>query len=617
MGGFAMGCIAGIIDFKKNLIHSTDILNRMLYKQIHRGSDELGIHAAQSAVLGSAHMRLCDPVGGTQPMSRNMGQNTYTIVFNGEIFNAGELRHELSQKSYFFLTHSDTEVLLLSYIEWGPSCLDHLNGMFAFAVWEQHSQRLFMARDRMGMKPLFYSIIKNTLVFASEIKALFCNPDITPLVGEQGLLEIFSLAPGRSPGKTPFKHIDELKPGECMIFSRLGIYLHRYWQYECVPHCDSAEETAEKLKFLIRESVKRQLAADAPVCTFLSGGFDSSVVSALASGYLVNKNEHLNTYSIQFPENEKYFHENLFQPNSDSDYIKTMTEYLRSDHTVFTAGIDEMTEALCDAALARDMPGMGDVDSSFLLLCREMGKNFSVALSGEGADEIFGGYPWYHNNDLLYLETFPWAQSLSLRRNLLNRALEKLPIETYAHERYMETVNETPVLSEESKETQLRRRMFYINIKWFLSNLLERQDRLGLAGGLEIRTPFCDAQLCQYAWNIPWDIMNHGGMEKGIVRLAMKGLLPAAILARKKSPYPKTHHPEYLKKVTALLEKTILDKHSPILQLIDKEHVKNLLSQPDKIITPWYGQLMTAPQLFAFLIQADCWLKAYKISIDI
>lgn len=612
-----MGGIAGIIDFKHNLIDSTDIINQMLQKQRHRGPDSMGIHAAHSALLGSARQKLSDPAGGTQPVSRSIGQNTYTIVFNGEIFNAGELRQELHQKGYAFFSHSDTEVLLLSYMEWGPSCLDRLSGMFAFAVWEEHGQRLFMARDRMGVKPFFYSITNNALVFASEIKALFCHGDIAPVVDEQGLMEIFALAPGRSPGRTPFKQIEELKPGECMIYSRLGIYIHRYWQYECAFHTENAQETAERLRLFIGDAVKKQLAADAPVCTFLSGGFDSSVVSALASAHLVNKNDHLNSYSIHFPENEKYFHEDLYQPNADSDYIRTMTEYLKSDHTIYTADIEEMTGALCDAALARDMPGMGDIDSSFLLLCREMGKNFSVALSGECADEIFGGYPWYHNNGLLYLETFPWAQSLSLRRSLLNRALEKLPLEAYAHERYMETVNETPVLKEESKETQLRRRMFYINIKWFMANLLERQDRMGMAGSLEIRSPFCDDGLAQYAWNIPWDIMNYGGMEKGIVRLAMKGLLPQAILERKKSPYPKTHHPDYLKKVSSMLEKIISDKHEPLLQLIDKERVKKLIAQPDTVITPWYGQLMTAPQLFALLIQLNCWLKAYKINLEI
>ena len=609
-----MGGIAGILNFNQSVPDASGLINRMLQKLSHRGPDAWGIHATHTAFLGCARQCLSDPYSGSQPMTRSIGEHTYTIVYNGELFNAAELRQELTLKGYAFFSHSDTEVLLLSYIEWGPSCPDKLNGMFAFAVWEEHCQRLFMARDRFGAKPLFYAFTNNAMYFASEIKALL--EAIPPAVDEQGILEVFALAPARTPGKTPFKNIEELKPAECLIYSRLGIYIHRYWQYECKPHTDSAEETAEYLKCLIQDAVKKQMVSFSPVCTFLSGGLDSSVLSALASKNLIKKNRHLNSYSIQFPQEEIYFKEILYQPNSDNDYIKIITEYLKCDHTSFTCGTDEMSGALKDALIARDMPGMADVDSSLLLLCREMSKNFKVALSGECADEIFCGYPWFYNNELLYSESFPWSQSAALRRKLLNRAFDKLPLETYAYDRYMETAAEAPYSKEEPKEMQLRRRMAYVTIKWFMTNLLERQDRMGMASALEIRSPFCDNKIMDYTWNIPWDIMNYGGMEKGILRLAMKQYVPFSIFIRKKSPYPKTHHPEYVQKVSSILSNILEDKQSRVLELIDSSFVRNLIADPYQITTPWYGQLMTAPQLLAFIIQIELWLKLYKIKVE-
>jgi len=610
-----MGGIAGIVNFNQDMINSSGQINSMLQKISHRGKDSLGIHATHTACLGSRRQRFTDPSGESQPMHRSIGEHTYTIVYDGELYNAKELRQELLLKGYAFFSHSDTEVLLLSYIEWGPSCPERLNGMFAFAVWEELSQRLFLARDRFGSKPLFYTLKNNAVCFASEIK---CMLEYTPpIVDEQGLLEIFALAPARTPGKTPFKGIEDLKPAECLFYSRLGMYIHRYWQFDCNRHMENAEETAVHLKSLIHDSAKKQMPAAAPVCTFLSGGFDSSVISALVSKYLMQKNKYLNSFSIEFPQDELYFKENLYQPDSDSDFIKIITEFLKSGHSIFTCGIEEMAEALQDAVLARDMPGMADVDSSLLLLCREIANNFSVAFSGECADEIFGGYPWFYNNDLLYSESFPWSQSIPLRKKLLNRSFNKLPLESYARERYMETAAETPILNEEPKEKQLRRRMAYMNIKWFMISLLERQDRMGTAAGLEIRAPFCDNDIVDYAWNIPWDIMNYGNMEKGILRLAMKNILPYPIAMRKKSPYPKTHHPDYLKKVSSLLNDILNNKNSRILDLLDAEFLKNLTADPDQIKTPWYGQLMTAPQLIAFVTQLEHWLNTYNIQLDV
>ncbi len=499
-------------------------------------------------------------------------------------------------------------------MEWGPSCVEKLNGIFAFGIWDEKKQRIFLARDRMGVKPLFIARTRHSLLFASEIKAILAHPEIMPVLGEGGILELFGLAPARTPGKTLFSGIEELKPGECMTYSPLGTYIHRYWQFRCEEHRDDIADTAEKLLWLIEDSVKRQLVSDVPVCTFLSGGLDSSVLSALASRHLGDKNGALRTFSIDFADNDKYFTRSAYQPSADGDYIDIMRNYIGSEHIQYIADTQAQISSLRQAMTARDLPGMADVDSSLLLFCREVKNYATVALSGECADEIFGGYPWFYRDDLLKLDVFPWANSLELRRNVMSKRLSKLNIEDYAKSRYFDTVEETPLFGNEKSKERRRRQMFYLNIKWFMANLLDRKDRMSMASGLEVRVPYCDHRIAEYAWNIPWDIKNAGGMEKGILRLAVKDIIPESICARKKSPYPKTHNPEYTRLVSAALNAILYDTNAPIHALIDKRFTAEMLGTLS-IVTPWFGQLMTGPQLFAFLIQLNMWLEEYNVRI--
>ncbi len=607
--------IAGIVNFEKNMLDECKTLAAMMDAIAHRGPDSAGTFLTHQVALGHRRLTVVDPAGGSQPMIRSIGSNTYAIVYNGELYNTEELRQALHKKGHTFSTHSDTEALLLSYIEWGPSCVEHLNGIFAFAIWDEKKQRVFLARDRMGVKPLFITRAGHAFLFASEIKALLAHPDINPVLDEGGLLELFALAPARTAGKTLFSGIEELRPGECMIYSPLGTYVHRYWQFVSAEHTDNLHTTTEKLRWLVTDSAKRQLVSDVPVCTFLSGGLDSSALSAIAAQDAGEKDGILRTFSIDYAENEKYFTRSVFQPSPDSDYIDVMRRHIGSDHITVTIDTLELIASLRDAMIARDLPGMADVDSSLLLFCRQIKGYATVALSGECADEIFGGYPWFYREDLLGLDMFPWANSLDLRRSVMSKALSRLKIEDYAKSRYFDTVDETPMLGSEKPLERRRRQMFYLNIKWFMSNLLERKDRMSMACGLEVRVPYCDHRLAEYAWNIPWDIKNLGGMEKGILRLAVKDLLPEEIYNRKKSPYPKTHHPEYTRLVSSALKETLANPSAPIHALVDKKVVEEMLDSLS-IVTPWFGQLMTGPQLFAFLLQLNMWLEEYRVSIN-
>ncbi len=607
--------IAGIVNFEKNMLDECRTLSAMMDAIAHRGPDSAGTFLTHQVALGHRRLTVVDPAGGSQPMIRSIGGNTYAIIYNGELYNTLELRQMLINKGHTFSSHSDTEALLLAYIEWGPSCVEYLNGIFAFAIWDEKKQRVFLARDRMGVKPLFIARAGHALVFASEIKALLAHPDINPVLDEGGLLELFALAPARTAGKTLFSGIEELRPGECMIYSPLGTYVHRYWQFVSAEHTDNLHTTTEKLRWLVSDSAKRQLVSDVPVCTFLSGGLDSSALSAIAAQAAGEKDGILRTFSIDYADNDKYFTRSVFQPSPDSDYIDIMRRHIGSDHITVTLDTPELITALRDAMIARDLPGMADVDSSLLLFCRQIKGYATVALSGECADEIFGGYPWFYREDLLGLDMFPWANSLDLRRSVMSKALSRLKIEDYAKSRYFDTVDETPMLGSEKPMERRRRQMFYLNIKWFMANLLERKDRMSMACGLEVRVPYCDHRLAEYAWNIPWDIKNLGGMEKGILRLAVKDLLPEEIYNRKKSPYPKTHNPEYTRLVSSALKETLADPSAPIHALVDKRVVEEMLDSLS-LVTPWFGQLMTGPQLFAFLLQLNMWLEEYRVSIN-
>lgn len=608
--------IVGIVDFDNDLLKSGGVLSAMLDKLCHRGPDSAGTFLTHQAALGHRRLIVVDPAGGCQPMTRSVGTNTYTVIYNGELYNTPELRRELMDRGHVFLSHSDTEALLLSYIEWGPSCVERFNGIFAFGIWDERKQRIFLARDRMGVKPLFIARTRHSLLFASEIKAILAHPEITPVLGENGILELFGLAPARTPGKTLFSGIEELKPGECMTYSPLGTYIHRYWQFKCEEHRDDIADTAEKLCWLIEDSASRQLVSDVPICSFLSGGIDSSVLSAIAARNMAARGSCLKTFSLDYAGNDKHFTRSVYQPSIDKEYIEIARKHIGSEHIHHVVTTEDLVSSLSDAMKARDLPGMADVDSSLLLFCREIKNYATVALSGECVDEIFGGYPWFYRDDLLKLDMFPWSDSLELRRNVMSKRLLKLNMEDYAKGRYFDTVEETPLMGNEKPKERRRRQMFYLNIKWFMANLLDRKDRMSMASGLEVRVPYCDHRIAEYAWNIPWDIKNACGMEKGIMRLAVRHLLPESIYTRKKCAYPKTHDPEYTRLVSQTLNYVLSDNNAPIHALIDKNFMEEMLGSPS-IITPWFGQLMTGPQLFAFLLQLNMWLEEYRVRIAV
>ena len=469
-----MCAIAGQVGFSGQLAQNDEALYRkMLESMRQRGPDQWGSYMDACAAL--LHARLCviDPEGGRQPMRLEWRGEIYVLIYNGELYNAGELRRSLEPLGHVFVGHSDTEVLLHAYAEWGEKCLERLNGIYAFAAWESIRQRLFLARDRIGVKPLFFALGEMGLLFASEIKTLLCHPAVRPRLNREGLMEIMLIGPGRTPGCGVFEGVEELRPGHFGYFGRDGLRIAPYWSLREEEHRESFEETAEHVRFLLEDSVRRQLASDVPVCAFLSGGLDSSLICALAQPELAARGEQLQTFSVDYAENDRYFTAGKFQPEQDAAYVEIMNRALGAPHHRVLLETEPLADALYDAVDARDLPGMADVDASLLLLCREMKKTATVGLSGECADELFGGYPWYRDPEIRARQGFPGAQSTAWRASFLPEALRG-EAEDYVAARYGETVAMAQPLDGDSGVDRRMREMYHLNFHWFMQTLLDR-----------------------------------------------------------------------------------------------------------------------------------------------
>ncbi|OPJ55292.1 asparagine synthase (glutamine-hydrolyzing) [Alkalithermobacter paradoxus] len=611
--------LVGWVNIKENISEKVKVIENMTETLSKRGPDSFGYYISPNAILGHRRLTIVDPEGGAQPMTRSFYNNEYTIVYNGELYNTEEVRQKLISKGYTFKAYSDTEVLLVSYIEWGAKCLDHINGIFAFGIWDEKRKSLFLARDPLGVKPLFYAIKGDNIIFGSEIKSLLKHPQIDPVIDETGLLEIFGLGPARSLGSGVFKDIKEIQPAHYLLFKDNTTFLKEYWKLTPKYHNESLDSTIQSVRNLLIDAVERQLVSDVPVCTFLSGGLDSSAISAITSNAFKREGKgSLNTFSIDYKDNDKYFKSNEYQPNSDKEWAEKMSIFLGSNHHNILIDNNDLVSALKYAVTSNDLPGMADVDSSLYLFCKEVRKMATVSLSGECADEIFGGYPWYTRPEDINCNTFPWSKSLDQRKYILSNSLKYLPIDEYVNQMYLDTINKAPKLPGESKEESRMRELFYLNIKWFMITLLNRKDRMSMANSLEVRVPFADYRLVEYAFNIPNEMKFCDNREKGLLRRALRGILPDDIIDRKKSPYPKTHHIEYTRAVQNIMTQILNDKSSPILNLIDINVVNEIVaSGGTSFKKPWFGQLMTGPQLIAYLIQINTWLKEYNVKIEI
>ena len=605
-----MCAIAGIIDARV----SFDTVNKMKETMLRRGPDENGIYQSDQCCLMHSRLTIIDPAGGKQPMFLAWDQENYVISYNGDLYNTQEVRRRLSREGHVFVGYSDTEVVLHAYAQWGADALEYLNGIFAFAIWEENRKRLFLARDRIGVKPLFYKMHESGILFASEIKTILAYPTVKRELDEDGIAQLLLLGPGRCPGSGVLRGIQELEPGCCAFYSKGKLRWHRYWKLTDREHTDSFEETRMKVRELVTDAICRQMVSDVPIGTFLSGGLDSSLISSICAVKKREEGSALDTFSVDYKDNDRYFVPGKFQPNSDTGYIHIMQAYLNSNHHWSVLTPEDLIGALKDATIARDLPGMADVDFSLLAFCRQIRMNVKVALSGECADEIFGGYPWYTDPQVRSLDGFPWAQNTKQRADFLSTEFrQKIKAEEFVADRYRQTVIESDILPETSPQERRMKEMVNLNHRWFMQTLLDRKDRMSMYCGLEVRVPFCDYRIAEYLYGVPWQYKAYGGYEKGLLRHAMEGILPKEILYRKKSPYPKTYDPRYLHMVSQMLQNLLSQPNPPILQIVNKEALENLLNA--EYTWPWYGQLMKVPQTIAYMLQLNFWLEYYNVQI--
>lgn len=605
--------IGGFVDYERDARRGGPILHGMKRTLTPRGPDAEGTYFDEDTALIHRRLIVIDPEGGKQPMC-SPDRNTI-LIYNGELYNTPELRRELMSRGHEFVGHSDTEVLLHAYLEWKTDAFARLNGIFAFAIWEKRERRLTLCRDRLGVKPLFFAPIRNGLTFGSTIDTVLCHPEIEPALDEDGLRTLLLLGPARPPESGVFRQISSLMPGHFAVLTPEAFTDHTYWKLEAHEHEDDLQTTIERTHTLICDAARRQLVSDVPLACFLSGGLDSSILSMLAAKDYAARGETLHTWSVDYRDNDKYFTKSIFQPNSDDSYIDQMVDFLSTHHHRVVLEPEALCAALLPATDARALPGMADVDSSLLLFCAAVKRGgTTVCLSGECADELFGGYPWYHREEILFEDTFPWSRSVGLRLGLLTPDAVRNG-EEFVHQHYRDTCARAPRLPSDDKKTARMREMFVLNLDWFMATLLDRKDRMSMYSGLEVRVPFCDHRIVEYAYNMPWDFKSLEGREKGIVRRAFADELPKEIVYRKKSPYPKTFHPVYTRLCADYVRRIFEDNTSVTASLFDRNAVQKLMQRPESLAEPWFGQLMRTPQIFAYIIQLDRWFRHYHVKI--
>ncbi|KIF74151.1 asparagine synthase [Streptomyces sp. 150FB] len=557
--------ITGWVSYQRDLTNHQQDMDAMTETMSCRGPDAAGTWLSHHAALGHRRLAVIDLPGGAQPMTVTTPDGDVSMVYSGEAYNFTELREELRRAGQQFATDSDTEVVLRGYLVWGEKLAEHLNGMYAFAIWDARSERLVMIRDRMGIKPFYYYETDDGVLFGSEPKAILANPLAEPVVGLDGLRELFAFA--KTPGAAVWEGMREVRPGEIVVLDRTGLHRTIYWELHSEPHTDSQEETVAHVRELLDDIVARQLVADVPRCTLLSGGLDSSALTALSALHLAPQGETVRSFAVDFPDQAKHFRAMDITPTLDTPYVHAVAEHVGCDHQdiILDGAALSAPEVRRAAVAARDLPtGIGDRDNSLYLLFAAVRKHSTVALSGESADEVFGGYPWFHD-ERRNADTFPWmagAQTPMGAGALVSDDLRPaLALGEYLSDSYRTACAGTPVLEGETGLNKRMRVVSYLHLTRMVQTLLDRKDRMSMAVGLEVRVPFCDHRLVQYVFNAPWSLKTFDGREKSLLRAATRETLPESVANRKKSGYPGTFDPAYLSAIQAQTSELLRTGH--------------------------------------------------------
>lgn len=572
----------------------------------HRGPDEFGYLFTKNHSFGHRRLSIIDIENGKQPMSIL----NHHLIYNGELYNFDELKDLLSKKNVSLENHSDTLLLLKLLMEYKEEALTHLNGIFSFVYTDQ--DQVMAVRDMFGVKPLYYSVVDKDIIIASEIKAILAYTK-NAVVNSEGLCELLGMGPSHSQGKTVYKDIYELKPGNMLYFDKEhGLRIKEYYKLKAYPFDLTYDQTVKRTKELLDKAIQRQMISDVGISCFLSGGLDSSIISTV-----VAKNcDRLDTFSIDYEDNITDFVSNGYEVAPDRDYAKKVSDAIGSRHHEVLINNDVLVKYLKKAVELKDSPGMTDIDSSMIYLAQNIARYYKVSLSGEAADEIFAGYPWFYKREK-ESNFFPWIRNIEFKESILNdKYKKKLNLKDYIQKEYDMAVAEAPYLEDDSKTAIRHRQLSYLNIKYFMTNLLDRKDRMTMGASLEVRVPFCDKELVEFLYNVPYKYKYRSKVEKKLLRDAYDNVVIEDVVHRKKSPYPKSNSKKYHEMVKGLLEDCLKDKDSVLYQIFDIQRIRQIMNSENEFDVPWYGQLMRKTSLLAYLYQIDYWYKKYNIRIE-
>ncbi|MGW3974364.1 asparagine synthase (glutamine-hydrolyzing) [Streptomyces ardesiacus] len=576
--------ITGWVAFDDDLTVRRQDIEAMTATMSDRGPDDGGTWVRRHVALGHRRLAVIDPAGGVQPMTADTPNGSIALVYSGETYNFTELRDELRGRGHVFRTSSDTEVVLRAYLEWGERLAERLNGMYAFALWDERADTLVLVRDRMGVKPLYVYPTPDGVLFGSEPKAILANPRSRRLVDLDCLHELIGFT--KAPGWSLWKGMTEVEPGTVTTVTRDGIRHRTYWTLPTREHTDDAETTATRVQELLTDTMRRQSVSDVPLCALLSGGLDSSAVTALSARHLATAGEQLRTFSVDFAGLEENFRPDELRETPDSPFIREVALSVGTDHRTVVLDSGQMIEPELRRAVlrARDMPiGLGDIDSSMYLLFQAIRERSTVTLSGEFADELFGGYIWFHHPAARDAETFPWlafqnAHTTDRTALLHPDVRRRLDIPTYIADQYASAVAAVEHLDGETGLERRMRTVCQLHLTRLVRALLDRKDRLSMAVGLEVRVPFADHRLVEYVYNVPWSTKTADGREKSLLRAAVRDALPASVVDRVKSPYPSTQDPSYAKALQEQAREVLAERESPVFELVDRAWLRSTVA---------------------------------------
>ncbi|AUH51817.1 asparagine synthase (glutamine-hydrolyzing) [Chromobacterium sp. ATCC 53434] len=613
--------IAGWVSFERDLTRYREVAERMTRTMEKRGPDAEGLWLDRRAAMGHRRLSIIDLEGGRQPMLADEdGRTLACLVYTGEVYNFQELRRELEGLGHAFRTRSDTEVVLRAYLQWGEALTARLNGMYAFAVWDARAERLLLVRDRMGVKPLYYYQTADGVLFGSEPKAILAHPEAQRRVSADGLREMLDLV--KTPEAAVFAGMREVRPGQTITVDRAGLRKHRYWQLEAREHADDLPKTIRTVRDLLDDIVERQIIADVPLCTLLSGGLDSSVITALAAKSMRRQGKGtVRSFSVDFVKHGMEFEADYLRGSPDAPFVHDLAAFAGTDHREIVLESRELADPALRAAVlgAQDLPPAywGDMLPSLYKLFEAIRAQSTVALSGESADEVFGGYRWFHDAAAVAADTFPWLAGQSGaffdgQSLIAPELLGELDMAGFRRDSYEQALADVPRLASDSPTERRMREISHMHLTRFVQALLDRKDRMSMAVGLEVRVPFCDHRLVEYVFNAPWSMKTFDGREKSLLRAAGRDVLPDSIVQRVKSPYPATQDPAYEQALRAGLGRVLDDASSPALPLLDKAAAWKLLDKP-------FGKTSTSPERagLEMALGVNEWLLHHQVTLDL